>query len=211
MEKNELEEELYNRIEKNRRRELLWEKIRNDSNTEKIAKYFEQLFETSEYEDETEFSDNYLINLVKTKDLLGNQDFTKKILDFYQNYLEGEKDITEIQYHRYKKFYNLNVKEEFLLSSYLEILPYERYLVVMNYFKEIVEKSALASSTNQVEWIIDTPAGVSTKHNEWIDDYPKRDIDFYMINESKYILWENKSDLLDSEYEELKDELFPYG
>tara|TARA_Y100000813_G_C24150214_1_gene346749 strand:- start:1028 stop:1663 length:636 start_codon:yes stop_codon:yes gene_type:complete len=211
MEKNELEEELYNRMEKNRRRELLWEKIRNDSNTEKIAKYFEQLFETSEYEDETEFSDNYLINLVKTKDLLGNQDFTKKILDFYQNYLEGEKDITEIQYHRYKQFYNLNVKEEFLLSSYLEILPYERYLVVMNYFKEIVEKSALASSTNQVEWIIDTPAGVSIKHNEWIDDYPKRDIDFYMINESKYILWENKSDLLDSEYEELKDELFPYG
>ena len=211
MEKNELEEELYNRIEKNRRRELLWEKIRNDSNTEKIAKYFEQLFETSEYEDETEFSDNYLINLVKTKDLLGNQDFTKKILDFYQNYLEGEKDITEIQYHRYKQFYNLNVKEEFLLSSYLEILPYERYLVVMNYFKEIVEKSALASSTNQVEWIIDTPAGVSTKHIEWIDDYPKRDIDFHMINESKYILWENKSDLLDSEYEELKDELFPYG
>ena len=196
IEKNELVEELNKRIDKNRRRELLWEKITNDIDTEKIAKYFEELFDTSEYKDETEFSDNYLINLVRTKDILGNQEFTKKILDFYQNYLDGEKDITEVEYHRYKKFYNLNVKEEFLLSSYLEVLPYERYLVVMNYYKEIIKNSYLASPTN---------------HVEWIDDYPKRDIDFYMIKESKYILWENNSDLLDSEYEEVKDELFPYG
>ena len=196
IEKNELVEELKKRIDKNRRRELLWEKITNDIDTEKIAKYFEELFETSDYKDETEFSDNYLINLVRTKDILGNQEFTKKILDFYQNYLEGERNITEVEYHRYKKFYNLNVKEEFILSSYLEVLPYERYLVVMNYYKEIIENSSSESSIN---------------HVEWIDDYPKRDIDFYMIKESKYILWENNSDLLDSEYEEVKDELFPYG
>ena len=196
IEKNELVEELNKRIDKNRRRELLWEKITNDIDTEKIAKYFEELFDTSDYKDETEFSDNYLINLVRTKDILGNQEFTKKILDFYQNYLEGERNITEVEYHRYKKFYNLNVKEEFILSSYLEVLPYERYLVVMNYYKEIIENSSSESSIN---------------HVEWIDDYPKRDIDFYMIKESKYILWENNSDLLDSEYEEVKDELFPYG
>ena len=196
IEKNELVEELNKRIDKNRRRELLWEKITNDIDTEKIAKYFEQLFDTSDYKDETEFSDNYLINLVRTKDILGNQEFTKKILDFYQNYLEGEKNITEVEYHRYKKFYNLNLKEEFILSSYLEVLPYERYLVVMNHYKEIIENSSSESSIN---------------HVEWIDDYPKRDIDFYMIKESKYILWENNSDLLDSEYEEVKDELFPYG
>ena len=78
----------------------------------------------------------------------------------------------------------------------MEVLPYERYLVVMNYYKEIIENSSSESSIN---------------HVEWIDDYPKRDIDFYMIKESKYILWENNSDLLDSEYEEVKDELFPYG
>ena len=196
IEKNELVEELNKRIDKNRRRELLWEKITNDIDTEKIAKYFEELFDTSDYKDETKFSDNYLINLVRTKDILGNQEFTKKILDFYQNYLEGERNITEVEYHRYKKFYNLNVKEEFILSSYLEVLPYERYLVVMNYYKEIIENSSSESSIN---------------HVEWIDDYPKRDIDFYMIKESKYILWENNSDLLDSEYEEVKDELFPYG
>lgn len=196
IEKNESVDELYKRIDKNRRRELLWNEITNDIDTEKIANYFEELFENSDYKDETEFSDNYLINLVRTKDILGNQEFTKKILDFYQNYLEGEKNITEVEYHRYKKFYNLNVKEEFILSSYLEVLPYERYLVVMNYYKEIIENSSSESSIN---------------HLEWIDDYPKRDIDFYMIKESKYILWENNSDLLDSEYEEVKDELFPYG
>ena len=196
IEKNESVDELYKRIDKNRRRELLWEKITNDIDTEKIAKYFEELFDTSDYKDETEFSDNYLINLVRTKDILGNQEFTKKILDFYQNYLEGERKITEVEYHRYKKFYNLNVKEEFILSSYLEVLPYERYLVVMNYYKQIIENSSSESSIN---------------HVEWIDDYPKRNIDFYMIKESKYILWENNSDLLDSEYEEVKDELFPYG
>ena len=196
IEKNESVDELYKRIDKNRRRELLWNEITNDIDTEKIANYFEELFENSDYKDETEFSDNYLINLVRTKDILGNQEFTKKILDFYQNYLEGEKNITEVEYHRYKKFYNLNVKEEFILSSYLEVLPYERYLVVMNYYKEIIENSSSESSIN---------------HVEWIDDYPKRDIDFYMIKESKYILWENNSDLLDSEYEEVKDELFPYG
>ena len=196
IEKNESVDELYKRIDKNRRRELLWNEITNDIDTEKIANYFEELFENSDYKDETEFSDNYLINLVRTKDILGNQEFTKKILDFYQNYLEGEKNITEVEYHRYKKFYNLNVKEEFILSSYLEVLPYERYLVVMNYYKEIIENSSSESSIN---------------HVEWIDDYPKRNIDFYMIKESKYILWENNSDLLDSEYEEVKDELFPYG
>ena len=196
IEKNESVDELYKRIDKNLRRELLWNEITNDIDTEKIANYFEELFENSDYKDETEFSDNYLINLVRTKDILGNQEFTKKILDFYQNYLEGEKNITEVEYHRYKKFYNLNVKEEFILSSYLEVLPYERYLVVMNYYKEIIENSSSESSIN---------------HVEWIDDYPKRNIDFYMIKESKYILWENNSDLLDSEYEEVKDELFPYG
>ena len=196
IEKNESVDELYKRIDKNRRRELLWNEITNDIDTEKIANYFEELFENSDYKDETEFSDNYLINLVRTKDILGNQEFTKKILDFYQNYLEGEKNITEVEYHRYKKFYNLNVKEEFILSSYLEVLRYERYLVVMNYYKQIIENSSSESSIN---------------HVEWIDDYPKRNIDFYMIKESKYILWENNSDLLDSEYEEVKDELFPYG
>ena len=196
IEKNESVDELYKRIDKNRRRELLWNEITNDIDTEKIANYFEELFENSDYKDETEFSDNYLINLVRTKDILGNQEFTKKILDFYQNYLEGERNITEVEYHRYKKFYNLNLKEEFILSSYLEVLPYERYLVVMNYYKQIIENSSSESSIN---------------HVEWIDDYPKRNIDFYMIKESKYILWENNSDLLDSEYEEVKDELFPYG
>ena len=196
IEKNESVDELYKRIDKNRRRELLWNEITNDIDNEKIANYFEELFENSDYKDETEFSDNYLINLVRTKDILGNQEFTKKILDFYQNYLEGEKNITEVEYHRYKIFYNLNVKEEFILSSYLEVLPYERYLVVMNYYKQIIENSSSESSIN---------------HVEWIDDYPKRNIDFYMIKESKYILWENNSDLLDSEYEEVKDELFPYG
>ena len=91
IEKNESVDELYKRIDKNRRRELLWNAITNDIDTEKIANYFEELFENSDYKDETEFSDNYLINLVRTKDILGNQEFTKKILDFYQNYLEGEK------------------------------------------------------------------------------------------------------------------------
>lgn len=47
IEKNELVEELNKCIDKNRRCELLWEKITNDIDTEKIAKYFEELFDTS--------------------------------------------------------------------------------------------------------------------------------------------------------------------
>ena len=78
----------------------------------------------------------------------------------------------------------------------MEILPYERYLVVMNYFADLVDKQSLGFSLEQIEWI---------------DCYPKRDIDFYMINESKSILWKDNPDLLDAEYEECKDDLSPYG
>ena len=180
----------------NRRYNLLWEKIRNENNYDKNAKFFQELFDISEYDDEDEFSDNYLINLVKNKDDLGNKEFTNKIIQFYSHYLDGDRDITENQYHKLKKFYNLNTKEEFLLSEFLEILPYERYLVVMNYFTDLVGKQSLGSSLEQIEWI---------------DCYPKRDIDFYMISESKSILWKNNPDLLDAEYEECKDDLSPYG
>ena len=90
----------------------------------------------------------------------------------------------------------MNAKEEFLLSEFLEILPYERYLVVMNYFTDLVGKQSLGSSLEGIEWI---------------DCYPKRDIDFFMISESKSILWKNNPDLLDAEYEECKDDLSPYG
>ena len=90
----------------------------------------------------------------------------------------------------------MNAKEEFLLSEFLEILPYERYLVVMNYFTDLVKKKSLGSSLEQIKWI---------------DCYPKRDIDFFMISESKFILWKNNPDLLDAEYEECKDHLSPYG
>ena len=180
----------------NRRYNLLWEKIRNENNYDNNAKYFQELFDISEYDDEDEFSDNYLINLVKNKDDLSNKEFTNKIIQFYSHYLDGDRDITENQYHKLKKFYNLNTKEEFLLSEFLEILPYERYLVVMNYFTDLVKKKSLGSSLEQIKWI---------------DCYPKRDIDFFMISESKFILWKNNPDLLDAEYEECKDDLSPYG
>ena len=191
MKSNQIEVEL-----SNRRYNLLWEKIRNENNYDKNAKFFQELFDISEYDDEDEFSDNYLINLVKNKEDLGNKEFTNKIIQFYSHYLDGDRDITENQYHKLKKFYNLNTKEEFLLSEFLEILPYERYLVVMNYFTDLVGKQSLGSSLEQIKWL---------------DCYPKRDIDFFMISESKFILWKNNPDLLDAEYEECKDHLSPYG
>ena len=191
MKSNQIEVEL-----SNRRYNLLWEKIRNENNYDKNAKFFQELFDISEYDDEDEFSDNYLINLVKNKDDLGNKEFTNKIIQFYSHYLDGDRDITENQYHKLKKFYNLNTKEEFLLSEFLEILPYERYLVVMNYFTDLVGKQSLGSSLEQIKWL---------------DCYPKRDIDFFMISESKFILWKNNPDLLDAEYEECKNDLSPYG
>ena len=191
MKSNQIEVELTNR-----RYNLLWEKIRNENNYDNNAKYFQELFDISEYDDEDEFSDNYLINLVKNKADLGNKEFTNKIIQFYSHYLDGDRDITENQYHKLKKFYNLNAKEEFLLSEFLEILPYERYLVVMNYFTDLVGKKSLGSSLEQIKWL---------------DCYPKRDIDFFMISESKFILWKNNPDLLDAEYEECKDDLSPYG
>ena len=191
MKSNQIEVEL-----SNRRYNLLWEKIRNENNYDKNAKFFQELFDISEYDDEDEFSDNYLINLVKNKDDLGNKEFSNKIIQFYSHYLDGDQDITENQYYKLKKFYNLNAKEEFLLSEFLEVLPYERYLVVMNYFTDLVKKKSLGSSLEQIKWI---------------DCYPKRDIDFFMISESKSILWKNNPDLLDAEYEECKDHLSPYG
>ena len=49
MKSNQIEVELTNR-----RRNLLWEKIRNENNYDKNANYFQELFDISEYDDEDE-------------------------------------------------------------------------------------------------------------------------------------------------------------
>ena len=80
----------------------------------------------------------------------------------------------------------LNFKEEYLISSFVERLPFERYLNVVNYFNEILKhKYAPLIKNNQ----------------QWVDDYDQQQDDIKLINEARYALWDNNPELLNAEYE----------
>ena len=106
---------------------------------------FEDLWEQSGYEDYDVFKDHYLIDLYNRKDSLSKREFTQKVLDFSLHHdeeieYELEEPLKEGQYDKYiNDIFKLNFKEEYLISSFVERLPFERYLNVVNYFNEILK------------------------------------------------------------------------
>ena len=76
---------------------------------------------------------------------MSKRQFTQKVLDFslHHEYIEYELEepLKEGQYDKYiNDIFKLNFKEEYLITSFVERLPFERYLNVVNYFNEILKK-----------------------------------------------------------------------
>ena len=188
--------------EKNKRDADFWRREHEKNNYQKINKQFDDLFEQSDYEDYDTFMNHYLIDLYNKKDRLSKKEFTNKVLNFslVHNELiedELEEPLKENQYCKYiNNIFKLNIKEEFLITSYVEKLPFERYFNVVNYFNEILKNKYSPFIKNK---------------KKWVDDYEQYEDDIRLINEVRYALWDNNPELLNAEYEECKDDLDPYG
>ena len=134
-------------LEKRKRIDNLRKKLHAKNNYQKTGKQFEDLWEQSGYEDYEIFKDHYLIDLYNRKDSLSKQEFTQKVLDFSLHHdeeieYELEEPLKEGQYDKYiNDIFKLNFKEEFLITSFVEKLPFECYLNVVNYFNEILKKN----------------------------------------------------------------------
>ncbi len=188
--------------EKNKRDADFWRREHEKNNYQKINKQFDDLFEQSDYEDYDTFMNHYLIDLYNKKDRLSKKEFTNKVLNFslVHNELievELEEPLKENQYCKYiNNIFKLNIKEEFLITSYVEKLPFERYFNVVNYFNEILKNKYSPFIKNK---------------KKWVDDYEQYEDDIRLINEVRYTLWDNNPELLNAEYEECKDDLDAYG
>ena len=145
---------------------------------------------------------HYLIDLYNKKDHLSKKEFTNKVLNFslvHNELIEValEEPLKENQYCKYiNNIFKLNIKEEFLITSYVEKLRFERYFNVVNYFNEILKNKYSPFIKNK---------------KKWVDDYEQYEDDIRLINEVRYALWDNNPELLNAEYEECKDDLDPYG
>ena len=177
--------------EKRKRIDNLRKKLHAKNNYQKTGKQFEDLWEQSGYEDYEIFKDHYLIDLYNRKDSLSKQEFTQKVLDFSLHHdeeieYELEEPLKEGQYDKYiNDIFKLNFKEEYLITSFLERLPFERYLNVVNYFNEILKKKYASFIKN---------------NHQWVDDYDQYQDDIRLINEARFALWDNNPALLNAEY-----------
>ena len=192
----------FSREEKNKRHADFWRREHEKNNYQKINKQFDDLWEQSDYEDYDTFMNHYLIDLYNKKDRLSKKEFTNKVLNFslvHNELIEValEEPLKENQYCKYiNNIFKLNIKEEFLITSYVEKLPFERYFNVVNYFNEILKNKYSPFIKNK---------------KKWVDDYEQYEDDIRLINEVRYALWDNNPELLNAEYEECKDDLDPYG
>ena len=192
----------FSREEKNKRHADFWSREHEKNNYQEINKQFDDLFEQSDYEDYDTFMNHYLIDLYNKKDRLSKKEFTNKVLNFslvHNELIEValEEPLKENQYCKYiNNIFKLNIKEEFLITSYVEKLPFERYFNVVNYFNEILKNKYSPFIKNK---------------KKWVDDYEQYEDDIRLINEVRYALWDNNPELLNAEYEECKDDLDPYG
>ena len=176
--------------EKRKRIDNLRRKLHAKNNFQITGKQFEDLFEQSDYEDYEIFKDHYLIDLYNRKDSLSKREFTQKVLDFslHHDYIEYELEepLKEGQYDKYiNDIFKLNFKEEYLITSFVEKLPFERYLNVVNYFNEILKKKYASFIKN---------------NHQWVDDYDQYQDDIRLINEARFALWDNNPALLNAEY-----------
>ena len=192
----------FNLEEKNKRHADFWSREHEKNNYQKINKQFDDLWEQSDYEDYDTFMNHYLIDLYNKKDLLSKKEFTNKVLNFslvHNELIEValEEPLNKNQYCKYiNNIFKLNIKEEFLITSYVDKLPFERYFNVVNYFNEILKNKYSPFIKNK---------------KKWVDDYEQYEDDIRLINEVRYALWDNNPELLNAEYEKCKDDLDPYG